>query len=274
MNSTGSYDTFVGYDTANGLTVGSKNIFLGFAAGNNNGGGDNDIYIGNLGCPGPAPCSESNTIRIGGVGSVGSYGPQTAAYIVGIYNSTATPTPPFQAVCVDLNGTLFGTTPGTNCVTSSRRFKDHIADMGDSSSKLFQLRPVTFFYKPQYDDGSHHLQYGLVAEEVAQVYPEMVAYDKDGKPFTVLYQMLVPMLLGEFQKEHAVVMTQQHELQTQLQRIKAQRQEIDGLKLQQQQQNALLQERLSKLESYVATQMKTASDNPSRATPAANGGLQ
>ena len=106
------------------------------------------------------------------------------------------------------------------------------------------------------------------------MYPEMVAYDKDGKPFTVLYQMLVLMLLGEFQKEHAVVMTQQHELQTQLQRIKAQRQEIDGLKLQQQQQNALLQERLSKLESYVATQMKTASDNPSRATPAANGGLQ
>ena len=141
LNSTGSYDTFVGYDTANGLTVGSKNIFLGFAAGNNNGGGDNDIYIGNPGCPGPAPCSESNTIRIGGVGSVGSYGPQTAAYIVGIYNSTATPTPPFQAVCVDLNGTLFGTTPGTNCATSSRRFKDHIADMVTAAASYSSCVP-------------------------------------------------------------------------------------------------------------------------------------
>lgn len=51
--------------------------------------------------------------------------------------------------------------------TSSRRFKDDITDMGTASSKLFHLRPVTFFYKPQYDDGSHLLQYGLIAEEVA-----------------------------------------------------------------------------------------------------------
>ena len=55
--------------------------------------------------------------------------------------------------------------------------------MGDSSSRLFQLRPVTFFYKPQYDDGSHLLQYGLIAEEVAKIYPEMVVYDKDGQPY-------------------------------------------------------------------------------------------
>jgi len=117
-------------------------------------------------------------------------------------------------------------------------------------------------YKPQYDEGSHLLQYGLIAEEVARVYPEMVAYEKDGQPYTVKYQLLAPMLLNEFQKEHLVVMAQQDELQTQLQQIKAQRQEIDGLKLQLQQQNASLQQRLTKLESYVATQtqMKTASD--------------
>jgi hypothetical protein len=170
-------------------------------------------------------------------------------------------------VYINSNGQL-GTT------TSSRRFKESIRDMGDSSSHLLELRPVTFLYKPQYDDGTHALQYGLIAEEVAKVYPEMVAYDKDGQPYTVKYQLLAPMLLNELQKQHTVVTAQQSELQTQLQQISAQRQEIHGLKLQLQQRNAALQERLSKLESYVAAQMKIASDNPPRTTPAANGGLQ
>jgi len=74
--------------------------------------------------------------------------------------------------------------------------------MGDSSSKLLQLRPVTYFYKPEYDDGSHILQYGLIAEEVAKVYPEMVAYDKDGQVLTVKYQLLALMLLNEVQRQN------------------------------------------------------------------------
>jgi hypothetical protein len=73
--------------------------------------------------------------------------------------------------------------------------------MGDSSSKLLQLRPVTFLYKPEYDDGSHALQYGLIAEEVAKLYPEMVGYDKDGQPSSLKYQALTPMLLNEVQKQ-------------------------------------------------------------------------
>ena len=77
--------------------------------------------------------------------------------------------------------------------------------MGDSSSKLFQLRPVTFLYKPEYDDGSHTLQYGLIAEEVAKLYPDMVGYDKDGQPSSVKYQSLAPMLLNEVQKQNARV---------------------------------------------------------------------
>jgi len=77
--------------------------------------------------------------------------------------------------------------------------------MGDSSSKLLQLRPVTFRYKPQYDDGSHALQYGLIAEEVAKLYPEMVGYDKDGQPSSVKYQSLTPMLLNEVQKQNAQI---------------------------------------------------------------------
>ncbi len=241
---------------AGALSTGSNNIFMGYASGANN-TGSNNVYIGNSG----SSSGESSAIRIGGDVGLG-YGPQTATYIAGIYDSTATPTPPFQAVCVDPNGTLFGTTPLTNCVVSSRRFKDQIADMGDASSKVLELRPVTFFYKPQYDDGTHTLQYGLIAEEVARVYPEMAVYDKDGQPYSVKYQLLALMLLNELQKEHTVVMAQQDELQSQLQQIKAQRQEIDGLKHELQLQNASLQERLSNVESYVAaqTQMKTASN--------------
>jgi hypothetical protein len=91
--------------------------------------------------------------------------------------------------------------------------------MGDSSSKLFQLRPVSFFYKPQYDDGTHALQYGLIAEEVAAIYPEMALYDKDGQPSGVKYQMLAPMLLNELQKEHAIVSAQQDQINDLQQRL-------------------------------------------------------
>jgi hypothetical protein len=290
-NTHGAFNTFVGqaagYSNVTGLentsvgsnagenNLGSYNIFLGGAAGDDNVSGSNDIYVGNLGDS--SLSSESNTIRIGNQIDP-RYPKQTDAYIAGIYHSSINPTN--EVVCIDASGKLasFG---GSCTIGSSLRFKEQIANMGDGSSRLFQLRPVTFFYKPRYDDGSHALQYGLIAEEVAKVYPEMVAYDKDGQPYTVKYQLLAPMLLNELQKQHKVVAAQQDELQTQLQQIKtqqqqmqAQRHEIDGLKLQLQQQDASLQERLSKLESYVATQMETASDNPPRTTPGANGGLQ
>jgi trimeric autotransporter adhesin len=80
--------------------------------------------------------------------------------------------------------------------------------MGDSSDELLQLRPVTFLYKPEHDDGSHALQYGLIAEEVAKLYPEMVGYDKDGQPSGIKYQSLAPMLLNEVQKQAAQIQQQ------------------------------------------------------------------
>jgi hypothetical protein len=264
-NTLGNYNTFVGFQagyvntgdpSGNGSvnaffgagagirnTSGAGNTFLGGFAGQSNTTGSNDVYIADAG---PTSGTESNTIRIGGG--------EAAAYIGGIYGSTASGGIP---VYVNSNGQL-----GT--LTSSLRFKEQVRDMGDSTSALMKLRPVTFLYKPEYSNGDRTLQYGLIAEEVAQVYPDLVAYDNDGQPYTVRYQYLAPMLLNELQKEHAVVMTQQDELQIQLQQIKTQRQEIDGLKLQLQQQNASLQlknasleDRLSKLESYVATQTRT-----------------
>src|ERR1019366_554099 len=238
-NTTGGYNTCVGVGACNlgnatgnteiGVfsgfsTTGGFNTFLGQGAGGNNTTGDSNLYLGN---PGPTT-QENNTIRIGSQGSGIGTAKQNNTYIAGIYGGTAGTAN--RDVCVDSSGKLWGTT-GT-CNTSSRRFKEQIADMGDTSSKLFQLRPVSFFYKPQYDDGSRLQQYGLIAEEVAKVYPEMAVYDKDGQPYSVKYQLLAPMMLNELQKQHKLVAAQQSELQTQLQQISAQRQEIDGLKLQ------------------------------------------
>jgi hypothetical protein len=78
-----------------------------------------------------------------------------------------------------------------------------------------KLRPVTFHYKAAYDDGSRLLQYGLIAEEVAKVYPNLVQYDAQGKPFTVRYQALNTMLLNELQKQHAQVDEQKAQLAAQ-----------------------------------------------------------
>ncbi|MFZ4478588.1 MAG: tail fiber domain-containing protein [Rhodoferax sp.] len=97
-------------------------------------------------------------------------------------------------------------------LTSSRRFKENIEAMGDSSSPIFALRPVTFNYKAEYGGGG--LQYGLIAEEVNEVMPEMTIRDKDGQIETVAYQMLTPMLLNEVQKQQRTIEAQQAEINT------------------------------------------------------------
>src|SRR3954447_1104606 len=106
---------------------------------------------------------------------------------------------------IDSNGQL-----GT--VTSSLRFKEDVEAMGDASEGLMKLRPVTFHYKAPYDDGTHLLQYGLIAEEVAKVYPDLVQYDEKGKPFTVRYHEINTMLLNELQKQHGKIAEQQTEV--------------------------------------------------------------
>jgi hypothetical protein len=105
-------------------------------------------------------------------------------------------------------------------ISSSRRFKDEINDMGDASSDLMKLRPVTFRYKQAQEDGSHPLQYGLVAEEVAEVNPGLVQFDKDGQPQTVLYHILPAMLLNELQKEHQKIEDQEKQLKAQEERLR------------------------------------------------------
>ena len=210
-NTTGAFNTASGQSALQSNTTGNSNIAIGNqAALNVSGANSNNIHIGNQGAAGDGTGANNGVIRIG------TDGAQTSAYIAGIFG--VSPTTPHLLVCVDGNGML-GTSgclgasgiTGSSFVPSSLRFKEQVADMGDGSSKLLQLRPVTFFYKPQYDDGSHLLQYGLIAEEVAKLYPEMVGYDQDGRPSSVSYQSLAPMLLNEVQKQEEAIQLQQEQ---------------------------------------------------------------
>ncbi len=87
---------------------------------------------------------------------------------------------------------------------SSERYKDDIHDMAEASTNLMRLRPVTFHYKEAYDAGDGELRYGLIAEEVADVFPDLVVYNEDGTPETVKYHLLATLLLNELQKQYQV----------------------------------------------------------------------
>jgi len=98
-------------------------------------------------------------------------------------------------------------------INSSRRFKEDISDMGAASSGLMRLRPVTFRYKQPYVNGSKSIDYGLIAEEVEAVYPDLVAHSADGQVETVQYQKINAMLLNEVQKQHRELEQQKIELE-------------------------------------------------------------
>jgi hypothetical protein len=184
-NTTGGSNAAFGVTALLNLTSGGSNIAIGQNAGSNlTAAESNDIYIGNTGVAG-----ESNTIRIGSN--------QTATFMAGISGATSASG---VAVLVNTSGQL-GTT------TSSRRFKEEIADLGGESDLLMKLRPVAFYYKPELDE-THTRQYGLVAEEVAQVAPQLVVFDKDGAPQTVRYHFVNAMLLNEVQKQRQLVKEQ------------------------------------------------------------------
>ena len=162
---TGLANTAVGVGALEKNTEGSKNTALGFRAGINLITGDDNIDIGNEGV-----AAESSTIRMGTAGT------HTRTFIAGITGVTVSGGIP---VLIKSNGQL-GTT------TSSRRFKKDIRDMADATRDLMKLRPVLFIYK---NDSSNTPQYGLIAEEVAEIYPELVVHSADGQIETVRYHL-------------------------------------------------------------------------------------
>src|SRR5262249_44189360 len=162
----------------------------GVGAGANLTSGDNNIYLGNSGA-----VTESNTMRLGQPVT------HTRTFMAGI---TGVPVSG-STVVVDSNGQL-------GILMSAARYKRDIEDMRDSSQGLYRLRPITFRYK---QDSQGQRQYGLIAEEVAKVYPELVVRGAKGKVESIQYHELIPMLLNEVQHQ-----------QQEIAALKAQAQEV------------------------------------------------
>ena len=219
---------------------GDQNIGLGFFAGSNLNGSNNNIYIGNVG---PVPIgTESHTIRIGTqtatIATTGGNPPaethpmpaHTATFIAGIFGKTSSGGTP---VYINSNGKL-GTT------TSSKRFKENIKPMDNASEAILALKPVTFRYKKELDPEGIR-QFGLIAEQVEKVDPDLVARDTDGKVNTVRYDAVNAMLLNEFLKAHRKIEQQDRKAQEQ-------QKEIDTLKTELREQKTLIQKVSAQLE--------------------------
>lgn len=172
-NVSGINNTAVGKETLASNSTGSQDVALGFHAGYNI-TGSNDIAIGNDGMAG-----ESGTIRIGTPGT------HMTTYIAGIFGTPVTG----NAVVISATGQL-------GVVVSSERFKTAIVPMTADSERFNRLRPVSFHLKT---DPEGPVQYGLIAEEVARVYPELVIHGLDGSIDGVRYDELAPLLINEVQ---------------------------------------------------------------------------
>jgi hypothetical protein len=179
-NTTGSWNTAVGQGTLVRNVRGNSNTAIGYTAGYFLTTGSFNIDIANGGVAG-----ESRTIRIGEGAT------QRATYIAGIRGATVAGG---VGVIIDSAGHL-----GT--IVSSERFKAGIKPMDKASEAVLSLQPVTFHYRKELDPDSI-AQFGLVAEQVEKVNPDLVARDEQGKPYTVRYEAVNAMLLNEFLKEH------------------------------------------------------------------------
>jgi hypothetical protein len=214
---TGNNNTVLGNNAGLNTSSGSNNIFLGNNGGSNVTTGGNDILIGHVGV-----AAESNTTRIGTT--------QTKAFIAGVRGVT-TGAADGLAVLIDSTGQL-----GT--VSSSAAVKRDIADIDGEDSALLKLRPVSFLYR---NDTVGIRQYGLIAEEVAKVMPELVQFSPEGQAQTVRYHFLAPLLLSEVQKQSQTI----HELEH---TIDSQRQQFEQTVNAQVEQLKALQARLEALE--------------------------
>ena len=193
-------------------STGNNNIALGAHAGFNISTGSNNIHIGNVGAG-----NESATVRIGDNN-------QTKAFIAGINGvNQGSPTAVFINT---LTGQL-----GTTAPASSRRYKKEIKPMDAASEAVLALKPVSFHYK---SDNTKTPQFGLIAEDVADVNPDLVMRDENGEIYTVRYDAVNAMLLNEFLKEH-------HQVQDLKATVTEQQRRIDALTMGLQKVNAQLE---------------------------------
>jgi trimeric autotransporter adhesin len=201
-NNDGSFNTAMGVEALGDNVAGLDNTAIGWTAGSNiTSSGNIDIGSGAVGLAG-----DNGVIRIGGTFSGGN-----ACYIRGIQGKPAGVGAP-EEVGITPDGKLFSPFP------SSRRFKHDIKPMEKASEVILALKPVTFHLNT---DPANTPSFGLIAEEVAEVAPDLVILDKEGKPYTVRYREINAMLLNEFLKEHhqvqdlkAIVAQQQKQIET------------------------------------------------------------
>ena len=227
FNSVGSGNTAIGFQALLHNTTGGNNIALGTLAGFAITDGGTNIDIGNFGVAG-----DTNTIRIGNV--------QNTTYMSGIFGQSS---PGGVAVFVNSDGKL-GTT------VSSQRFKDDIKSMDNASEAILALQPVTFRYKKKFDP-TGAAQFGLVAEDVEKVDPDLVVRDKEGKPYTVRYDAVNAMLLNEFLKEHRTVQELKSTVAKQQTSIVEQKKEFQAIASQQQKQIEALTTGLQKVSAQL-----------------------
>jgi len=228
-NSTGSSNTAEGGRALFSNTSGAQNTANGHEALLNNTTGNANTAIG----AGAFPISTtgSHNIAVGagaGIGvttasqviCIGAFGDNTdnSCYIGSIFGQTSSGG---TAVFINSSGKL-GTT------TSSRRFKEEIKPMEGTSEALFALKPVTFRYKKEIDPAGTS-QFGLVAEDVEKVNPDLLVRDKNGKPYSVRYDQVNAMLLNEFLKEHWKNEQQESKIEEQEAKIARQEQQIEAL---------------------------------------------
>jgi hypothetical protein len=192
-NSSGNGNAAVGRYSLFHNTTGSGNIGIGIFAGLNQTVGSDNIYLANPGVNG-----ENGQIKIG------TNGTHVRTTIAGIHGSNSVNG---IAVLVNANGVL-----GT--ATSSARFKQDVRDLDDASELLMRLHPVSFRYRPEAAPGEDGTQYGLIAEEVAKVAPELVAYDGDGRPYSVRYHVLPALLLSQNQEQQRTIEAQRRAIET------------------------------------------------------------
>ena len=236
----GNSNTAVGISALAFNTTGGANIGLGQSAGINLTTGSNNIDIGNAGVAGDA-----KKIRIGTAAT------HSNTYIAGIYGVTVSRG---IGVIVDSTGHL-----GTS--TSSARFKQAIKPMDKASEGIHALKPVTFRYKQELDPEGIP-QFGLVAEDVEKVNPDLVARDEQGKPYAVRYEAVNAMLLNEFLKEHRKVEEQEAAITELRSRMAQQRKDFQSTASEQQKEinvlTARLREQASQIQRVIRTRVEVS----------------
>jgi len=209
-------NTAVGSGTGGRLTTGAGNTFIGFATGNNFISGDNNTCIGQAAIDGAGHSGGGNVLIGFNAGNNLTFGDSNICIgnqvlgetdaadstYIGNINTTAQPiVAGVDGVTVDL------TTGKLGHGVSSRRFKEEIKPMDRASEALYQLNPVTFHYNKAIDP-TQTLDFGLIAEEVAAVNPELAVRDREGKVSNYRHDAVNAMLLNEFLKEHQTVQQQ------------------------------------------------------------------